>query len=254
MPRLQRGTGVGTSDAGPLYALVSKSVTDTAHHHSNDPARTGDCGCGCHGAGDCEDAKKPANRARRSLIMGAGGVAFVATLGNRRAFAAGAECGPISNAGSLNPSGGGGASNCGGLSPGFWKNHIGCAGTALGFAEAPSKSSYTSDLNSFLSSSTLGNFLGNLASIDPSSAGESFAYAFCNPSSNASHWACAILNTLTPTFNPDYGYSLASLNAAILTASNQGVSASMILTAIETLENDAGTGSTGCTKMSITSC
>jgi hypothetical protein len=226
-------------------------LTDTAHHHSNDPARKGDCGCGCHGAGDCEDAKKPASRARRSLILGAGTVAFVATLGNRRAFATSAECGPISHAGSLTPSGTGGASNCGGYKPSFWKNHAGCAGSALGFAESPSNSSYTADLTTFLTSTRLGSFLGNLASIDPSSAGESFAYAFCNTSSNAYHWAGAILDALTPTFNPDYGYSIAGLNSAILNASNQGVSASMILTALESLEITTGTGSTGCASISI---
>jgi hypothetical protein len=220
----------------------------------NDPARKGDCGCGCHGAGDCEDAKKPANRARRSLIMGAGTVALIATLGNRRAFAAGAQCGPISNAGSLNPSGSGGTSNCGGLTPGFWKNHIGCAGMVLGFSESTSNSNYTTDLNNFLTNTTLSRFLGNLATVDPTSAGQSFAYAFCTPSSNACHWACAILDARSPTFNPDYGYTSASLNTAILNAFNQGVSSSMILTALETLENDSGSGNTSCTNMKLSNC
>jgi hypothetical protein len=230
------------------------NVTDSGHRHSNDPAQKGDCGCGCHGAGDCEDAKKPANRARRSLLVGAGTIAFVATLGNRRAFAAGAECGPVSNAGSLNPSGGGRTSNCGGLSPGFWKNHIGCAGSVLGFAESPSNSNYTTDLTNFLTNKTLGSALSHLSAVDPSSAGESFAYAFCNPSSHACHWACAILDAMSPSFNPDYGYSLTGLNTAIYTAINQGVSASMILTAIETLEGEGGSNSTGCTSMSLSTC
>ena len=56
---------------------------------------TGDCGCGCNGNGDCEEAKQPVNRARRSLMLGAGAstVVLISTLANRRAFAGGgAQC------------------------------------------------------------------------------------------------------------------------------------------------------------------
>jgi hypothetical protein len=228
-------------------------LTAPEHHHPDGPAPKGDCGCGCNGAGDCADAKQPASRARRSMLMGAGTVAFIATLGNRRAFAS--QCGPISNAASMNPSATTGSSSCGGLTPGFWKNHIGCAGTTLGFAESPSNNNYTTDLNNFLTSTTLGSILTNLSAADSVSAGQSFAYAFCTPSSAASHWACAILNAKSPGFNPSYGYTITSLNAAILSAVNQNVSGSSILTALETLENDTGTGNTSsCASIKVTGC
>ena len=51
--------------------------------------------------------------------------------------------------------------------------------------------------------------------------------------------------------NPKYGYTIASLNAAILTASNQGTTGSAILGALETLENDYGTNNGGCQIKSI---
>lgn len=211
---------------------MTKNVED---HDAAEPAQESDCGCGCHGAGDCEEASAPSSQARRALLIGTSSVAFIATLGNRRAFA-GQQCGPISHAASLTSSQHGSQNQCGGLTPGFWKNHKACVISTLGGDP---------------SSIQLGQKLSNLYSVDPGSASVTFKTALCNPSSPASHWACAILNALSPSFNPSYGYSISQLNNSILSAFQANVSASNILTALKTLENDYGTGSTGCKQGSI---
>jgi hypothetical protein len=199
-----------------------------AEHDSDAPASKDDCGCA--GAGACKDVVEVKDRNRRSLMVGGTTVAVVATLINRRAFANSPACGPISRAGSANPSTASTTRQCGGLTPGYWKNHAMAVSYALGGGD-PGKI-------------TLGNLLSALSSIDSTSAGQTFTAALCNPSSNASHWACAILNASTPGWNPSYGYTVSSLNHAILAAYNNGIGAkpSAILTAIKTLENDYGLG------------
>jgi hypothetical protein len=196
--------------------------------HAHEAGSRDDCGCDCNGAGGCEEAGKPSSQARRALIVGAGSAAFVSTLVNRRAFAA--QCGPISHAGSLNNSQQSQQSQCGGLTSGFWKNHAACVAATIG-----------GDPNSI----KLSQKLSNLATVDPISANTTFKAALCNASSDASHWAVAILNALSPGFNPHYGYDIVGLNSSILTAFNQSVSASTILDALKTLENDFGTNQTG---------
>lgn len=209
-----------------------------------DPAKK-DCDCGC--GGDCGDKTKagePSNRARRALVAGAGSALVIVTLSNRRAFASGGgttggQCGPISAMGSMNPSAQNTQGGCGGLTPGFWKNHAPCVATAIGGNPTVV---------------TLGQKLTNLALVDPTDAAITFAVALCNNvyhKDNAFHWAAAILNALTPSMNPKYGYTIASLNAAILTAHNQGVSGADILSALTGLENDFGTNDGGCTNQSI---
>lgn len=222
-------------------------TNDVADHHAQHPAGKGDCGCGCNGDGDCAEAKKPVNRARRSFMVGAGTVAMVSTLANRRAFAwnngggTPAQCGPISHAASLTASTSNNQSKCGGLTPGFWKTHATCTARTLGFN--PSTSSQAiADCDSV----TLGQKLSNLATIDPVSAGMTFKAALCASSSAAFHWASAILDALSPSMNPSYGYTIGDLNSAILNAYNSGTSGSMILTALETLENDYNTNSGSC--------
>ena len=201
-----------------------------------------DCGCGC--GGDCNEkneASTPPKQARRALLAGASSAMLIATLANRRAFgqpATGAQCGPISHIGSLNPSQQGQPTGCGGLTGGFWKNHAVCVANVLGGNP---------------STITLGSKLSNLALVDPVSAATTFTNALCDPSSNASHGAAAILDVLSPSMNPQYGYTLASLNAAILTAHNQGVSGAAILTALKTLENDFGTNTGGCATVPLCS-
>lgn len=220
------------------------------------PGPKGDCGCGCNGQGDCANekthAKKGLDRNRRSLLVGAGTVAFVSTLVNRRAFAAGA-CDPVSTAMSMNASVSDPKSSCTGLSATFWQNHVGCAGAALGFTPSWLSNDYTRELTIFLKSSTLGSRLTNLHTIDPQCATQSFGHAFTNPGSDASHWACAILNAMSPTLNRSYGYTLMGLNDAINNAYKQNVPCSMILAALITLESDAGSASTGCANLTLSS-
>ena len=186
------------------------------HGHENDPKPKDDCGCGCNGAGDCNEVTEPSQKARRALMVGAGSVAFVATLMNRRAF--GAECGPVSHAASLHHSGPAGPTNCGGASPGFWKNHAGCVTSAIGNP----------------ANVTLESVLSNLSTVDPTSGSTTFLTALCASNTDASHWANAILSAIKiPT---QYGYTITTLNAAILKAFNQHVSLADILAALETLE------------------
>ncbi|MBV8651907.1 MAG: hypothetical protein JO255_10610 [Alphaproteobacteria bacterium] len=209
---------------------MSKHLGNCDEH---DPKSKDDCGCGCHGAGDCNDAE-PSKKARRALLAGAGSVAFVATLMNRRAFAA--ECGPVSHAASLHHSGSTGSTSCVGHSPGFWKNHAGCVSSVLG---------------SNPSSTTLGTILTNLNSIDSASASTTFKTALCNPNADAYHWAAAILDAMSSTtLNPNYGYTLNSLNAAIKKASQAGLSSTTIVDALKTLESD-GLSAGGCTQSSL---
>ena len=158
-------------------------------------------------------------------MVGGTTIAVVATLANRRAFA-GAACGPISKAGSLNPSHSSTSAMCGGLTPGYWKNHALATTHAIGGVSP--------------STVRLGSLLPALNLVDAVSAGMTFQAALCASSSNGNHWACAILNASTPGWNPSYGYTVSSLNSQILTAYNngRGAGASTILTAIKTLEND----------------
>ena len=194
------------------------------------PLLKDDCGCGCAGSGDCSDVVELKDRNRRRLMVGGTTVAVVATLINRRAFAGTNVCGPISRAGSANPSGTSTTNHCGGLTPGYWKNHCLAVSHAIGGGDC--------------GKITLGSLLPALNLIDSTSAEQTFTGALCNPSSSASHWACAILNASTPAWNPSYGYTVSSLNNAIITAYNngKGAKASAILSAIETLENDYGIG------------
>ena len=172
-------------------------------------------------------------------MVGAGSVAFVATLANRRAFAGnGVACGPISAIGSLNPSQQNQA-QCGGLTPGFWKTHGFCTNFFLG-------GSITDANFTVAKTKTLGQVLPALLTVDPTAAAMTFQQAFCNPSSTAFHWAGAILDALSPALNPHFGYTITTLNAAILKAFNAGVSAAAILGALETLENDFMTNDGGC--------
>ncbi len=183
--------------------------------------------CGCNDAGDCggSEVVEQTDRTRRRLMVGGTTIAVVATLANRRAFA-GAACGPISRAGSLNPSHSGTTAMCGGFSPGYWKNHALATTHAINGASP--------------SAVQLGTLLPALNLVDMGSASKTFQAALCTPSSPAYHWACAILNASTPAWNPSYGYSLSTLNSAILAAYNDGhgAGATTILNALQTLEND----------------
>jgi hypothetical protein len=210
------------------------------HEHSNG-SETGpkkDCGCGC--SGDCEDAKKPQNRARRAFLLGTG-TTVVATLVNRRAFAAQGACQPISNdAVSLTHSANGTVSQCGGLTPGYWAQHQTVSGKVLGYTGPQS------GLKTFLTGTTLGSLLPALALIDPTSAAQNFCSSWQPPRDDAGfHWACAILCALASVppyqYTPSYGYTINSLNEAIMNAYNDKISASTMLSAIETLENDYNT-------------
>ncbi len=200
------------------------SASEGTHPGTSAPEK--DCGCGCAGAGDCNDAAAPVDNGRRRLIVGGATVAVVATLANRRAFG-GAVCGPISKAGSLNPSQSTANAVCGGLSATYWKGHVLAVTAALG-GNSPSLVK-------------LGTMLSALSLVDVSSANCTFQQAFCGSSSNAAHWAAAILNASTAAWNPQYGYTLTSLNAAILSAYNSGKGATVttILTALEKLETDS---------------
>ena len=226
---------------------------------SSPAAKTGDCGCGCNGNGngDCEEAKQPVNRARRSLMLGAGAstVVLISTLANRRAFAGGgAQCGPISHAASLHQSGNQN-NNCGGvggLTPGYWAQHQNVSAQVLGFQESSSSPTYSTDLKNFLTTTTLGSQLPALNTIDPTSADATFCKAFSRPRSDAAfHWANAILCALSSgppsayNYCPSYGYTITSLNQAIVNATNQGVSGTTILQALETLENDYNVSTPG---------
>ena len=199
-----------------------------------------DCGCGC--GGDCGDKGNSATSpspGRRALLTGASSAVLIATLANRRAFAqTGGQCGPISHIGSLQPSQTAQPTLCGGMTPGFWKNHANCTTSVL------TSHGYTLD-------TALGTVLTNLHLVDATSAAMTFRQGLCNANSNASHWASAILCALSPGMNPQYGYTLTSLNAAILNAYNQGVTGAAILTALKTLENDYGIITTGCTNSQI---
>ena len=201
-----------------------------------------DCGCGC--AGDCghkKEVSEPSSQARRALMIGAGSAAFVATLANRRAFAA--QCGPLSRIGSPQPSQQVQQSQCGGLTPGFWRNHADCVAKFIG-----------GNPNTV----TLGAKLPNLTIVEPACASMTFTAALCS-SHDCFHWAGAILDALTPLMNPHYGYNIVSLNIAILTAFNQLIGQGMtpaeaamtILNALETLENDFGTNDGGCKQGSL---
>lgn len=204
-----------------------------------DPAKK-DCGCGCGGdCGDKSKASEPSSRARRALLVGAGSTAFIATLANRRAFAQGNQCGPLSHLSSPNPSQQTSNNGCGGLTPGFWKGHAPCVAAAIGGS---------------VTTITLGSKLPALFVVDPTSANATFQRALCNNVfhlDNAYHFAAAILDALTPSMNPSYGYTITSLNAAILAAHQSGASLSDIVTAISSLENDFNTNDGGCTQSSI---
>ena len=186
-----------------------------------------DCGCGC--GGDCGDKGKAATSpspGRRALLTGASSAVLIATLVNRRAFAQlpPVACGPISHIGSLQPSVGGNPNLCGGLTGGFWRQKGStCLPSVLGGAPG---------------TLTLGTFLPQLATAAPSCYGLTFTAALCNSSSPCRHWAVAILDALSPSLNPSYGYTLAQLQAAVQNALNQGVTGSAILAALVTLEND----------------
>jgi len=216
------------------------------HQHSNGPEAEPKKDCGCGGCGgDCEEARKPENRARRSFLLGAG-TTVVATLVNHRAFAGGATCGPLSHAASLTPSANGQTSGCGGLTPGYWAQHQDVSGAVLGFTEPKSNPNYQADLKTFLTGKTLGSLLPNLALIDPTAAGQNFCQVFTPPRDDPGfHWACAILNAMASVspfnYTPQYGYTLTELNNAIQNAYNNHVSSANILAAIETLENDYST-------------
>jgi hypothetical protein len=218
-----------------------------------DPSRNRDCGCGCNGAGDCEAAEEAPSRNRRSLLIGAGSVAFVSTLVNRRAFAAGGACDPVSTAMSMNPSVGDSrsAASCSGFSAAFWQTHVGCAAAALGFNGSWYDTPYMEELSLFLKSMAIGRHLPNLAMIDASCASQSFGAAFTNPGCDASHWASAVLNAMSPSLNHNYSYTLAGLNDSILNAYKQGVPSPMILAALISLESDVGSESTGCANVSL---
>jgi hypothetical protein len=217
------------------------------------PSRDRDCGCGCHGAGDCEEAKGAPHRNRRSLLIGAGTVAFVSTLVNRRAFAAGGACDAISAAMSINTSVGDPttATGCSGLSAAFWQTHVGCAAATLGFGGSFYDTPYLEELSLFLQSMPVGKHLTNLAMIDAGCASQTYGSAFSNPGCDASHWACAVLNAMSPTLNRNYAYTLMGLNDSVLNAHKQGVPSAMILAALITLESDAGSGTTGCANVSL---
>ena len=185
-----------------------------------------DCDCGCAGHGDCaETAEVVLDRGRRKLMVGGTTVAVVATLANRRAFACDQVCGPISRAGSLTPSKSEPGRSCGGMRVQDWR----CYGKAVQYALG----------NKDPAKTTLGSVLTGLSTVDSSSARTTFKTALCG-NSNASHWACAILNAATSTtWNPAYGYNVGSLNTAILAAYNKGkgAPASTILDTIQGLEN-----------------
>jgi hypothetical protein len=160
---------------------------------------------------------EPTNRSRRRVVLGGATVAVIATLANRRAFAGGTVCGPISRAGSLNPSHQSTIAQCSGLSHGYWKRRC--------------PTNYQTV--------KLGSVLSCLNIVDPASAGMLFPAALNDNNSNACHWACAILNAANPALNPNYGYTLTSLNSAILAAYNNGhgSSANTIVAALAKLES-----------------
>jgi hypothetical protein len=221
-------------------------TSSDCEHSSNLPE---DCGCGCGGAGDCQDENTPGDRARRSFLLG-GGTVVVSTLVNHRAFAQGAACGPISAAGSPTASTTNITSQCGGLTPGFWSQHQDLSAAALGFSESSQNPAYLTHLKNFLSGKKLGSVLSNLNSIDPTSAGKSFCQAFLAPHDPAFHWAGAILCALTPGMNPNYGYTIGTLNQAIQQAHKNNVSLSAMIAAIGKLENDynvSNSSSNACT-------
>jgi len=224
---------------------------------TGDTSQNRDCGCGCNGAGDCNEAKGAPhhNHNRRSLLVGAGTVAFVSTLVNRRAFAAGGACDAISAAMSMNTSVGDPKSvtGCSGLSASFWESHVGCAAAALGFNGSWYDTPYMEELSLFLKAMPIAKHVPNLAMIDASCASQSFGGAFTNPGCDASHWACAVLNAMSPTLSRNYAYSLVGLNESILNAYNQGVPSSMILAALITLESNVGSETTGCANVSLSS-
>lgn len=216
------------------------AMDESSGSSSAQPAQSGDCGCGCDGKGDCNEAKQPVNRARRSLMLGAGTVVLVSTLANRRAFAH-EQCGPISHAMSLHPSHQGNQSGCGGLTPGFWKTHATCTAQVLGGNPANPAAAIA-----YCDTVTLGNKLSNLYLIDPISAGKTFKAALCDASSYGFHWAAAILDALSPAMNPSYGYTITELNNAVKAAYDNGLTAEQVVTALETLENDYNTNTENC--------
>jgi hypothetical protein len=236
------------------HAIRSMNVTEP-RHGTGDPAQNRDCGCGCNGAGDCEEAKGAPYQNRRSLLIGAGTVAFVSTLVNRRAFAAGGACDPVSAAMSMHTSGGDPktVTGCSGRSASFWQTHVGCAAAALGFNGSWYDTPYLLELSLFLTSLPIGKHLPNLALVDGGCASQSYGAAFTNPGRDACHWACAALNAMSPTLCPNYAYNLEGLNNSILTAYKQGVPSEMILAALISLESDVGSESTGCANVSLSS-
>jgi hypothetical protein len=235
-----------------MSQIRSMNVTEL-RAETGDAARHGDCGCGCHGADDCEEAKAAPSRNRRSLLIGAGTVAFVSTLVNRRAFAAGGACNAISAAASMNASvvDPKSTTGCSGFSASFWAAHAGCAAATLGFNGSWYNTPYMLELTLFLKSTAIGRLLPNLAMVDASCASQSFAAAFAIPGCNASHWAAHVLNAMSPTLNRNYAYTLTGLNDSILNAYKQGVPSPMILAALITLESDVGSESTGCANVSL---
>jgi hypothetical protein len=235
-----------------MNEIRSRNVTEL-RAEKGDAVRHGDCGCGCNGADDCAEAKAAPNRNRRSLLIGAGTVAFVSTLVNRRAFAAGGACDPVSAAMSMNASvvDPKSTTGCSGFSASFWAAHVGCAAATLGFNGSWYNTPYMLELSLFLRSTAIGRLLPNLAMVDASCASQSVGAAFANPGCNASHWAAHALNAMSPTLNRNYAYTLTGLNDSILNAYKQGVPSALILAALITLESDVGSESTGCANVSL---
>jgi hypothetical protein len=205
------------------------------HHSANAAEDKAHEDCGCGGNGDCEDKKTPSGKARRALLAGAGSLTFVATLGNRRAYATGVQCGPISLLSSPGPSNGAGGTQCGGVgggaTPGFWKTHKGCTLATIALFSG-------NGLNATLAS-------GLPCIAGTSIGGTSFQSALCG-NGDPYHLSNAILCAWSPGINPQYGYTSGGLNTAVQNALNQNISLSTIIGALTTLENDQGVNTSGC--------
>ena len=132
----------------------------------------------------------------------------------------------------------------GSVVPGLFKEH-----EMLTYSSAVSISRPADQIYPYLletTRQTLGSKLPALVTLDPTSAALNFCNVWPTPRGNAGfHWAGAILCAMSPQYNPNYGYTLGSLNQAIKDAVANGLSASQILTAIESLENDYNTSGPG---------
>jgi len=173
---------------------------------------------------------EPASRARRALLAGVGSAAFIATLGNRRAFAQGGTCGVLSAMTSANPSATTQGGACGGVTPGYWKNHRTCVVQILGGQDP--------------STVTLGTYLPTLTTCAGVIFGGTSTSALCNSSSICYHIGNAILCALSSGpggINPSYGYTITQLQNAVKNAQMQGLSDAQIAGALSQLENDVGT-------------